>query len=54
MHRAAQRTVFTIYDPGILPGSADQCILGKVFLDPIYQGSFSYLGLQLFCHVVCA
>ncbi len=27
------------YDPGILPGSANQCILGKVYLDPIYQGN---------------
>ncbi len=27
------------YDPGILPSSANQCILGKVYLDPIYQGN---------------
>jgi len=28
------------YDPGMLPSSANQCILGKVYLDPIYQGNF--------------
>ena len=26
------------YDPGILPGSANQCILGDVYLSSIYQG----------------
>jgi len=25
------------YDPGTLPSSANQCILGKVYLYPIYQ-----------------